>query len=99
MGQKRKRSAEINKNRYRNAELPKLYVMNKNNEEIIESTTAIKINNHWKTVKQLREKIKACIPLSPEGIFARWLLYRNGYDKECEETGFNSIYTEAWDVS
>ena len=57
MGQKRKRSAEINKNRYRNAELPKLYVMNKNNEEIIESTTAIKINNHWKTVKQLREKI------------------------------------------
>ena len=99
MGQKRKRSAEINKNRYRNAELPKLYVMNKKKEEMIESTTMIKIINHWKKIMLLRKEIKACIAMSPEGIFARWLLQENGYDKECEETRLNSIYTEAWDVS
>ncbi len=98
-GTEKKDLAAESKKRYRDAKLPKLYVMNKKKEEMIESTTMIKIINHWKKIMLLRKEIKACIAMSPEGIFARWLLQENGYDKECEETRLNSIYTEAWDVS
>lgn len=75
MGQKRKISAAESKKRYRDAKLPKLYVMNKNKEEMIESTTMIKIINHWKKIMLLRKEIKACIAmhLCKMAVTRKWL--------------------------